>query len=89
MQEPALVCLFQCGRSNIYALTADHSGNNLPRADYPDGWTLRERFPLTPDQPRVGIDTVVALAGLDAAGYYIWRAVRISKTTKTRLHLPD
>jgi hypothetical protein len=50
--------LFQCGNCDLFAVSHDQTGANVPTAECPDGWVLRNTF-------RLGIR---ASAGSDRAG---------------------
>ena len=38
--------LFQCGDEELFAISPDKTGKNIPRTSCTQGWLLRERFPL-------------------------------------------
>jgi hypothetical protein len=63
MSDDALVVyLFQCANDDLFAVTHDVTGANLPRASCTQGWMLRNRFQLG---EYVSIPAPI--------GYYIWR----------------
>jgi hypothetical protein len=63
MSDDALVVyIFQCATDDLFAVTGDMTGANLPRASCAQGWILRDSF-------QVG-----EYASIPAPiGYYIWR----------------
>ena len=56
-----VVYLFQCASEDLFAVTHDITGANLPRDSCGQGWMLRDRFQL-------GEYAIPA-----SIGYYIWR----------------
>src|SRR6478609_7156775 len=38
--------LFQCGKSDLLAVSRDQTGGNIPREECTEGWLLRETFRL-------------------------------------------
>ena len=57
-----VVYLFQCASDDLFAVTHDMTGANLPRDSCAQGWMLRDRFQLG------------EYASIPAPiGYYIWR----------------
>jgi hypothetical protein len=63
MSNDALtIYVFQCASDDLFAVTHDMTGANLPRAICEQGWTLRDRFPLG---EHISIPAPI--------GYYIWR----------------
>ena len=71
--DSRLAYLFQCGASDLQAVTLDPAGTNLP-TDCLAGWKLVQEFSL-------GVREIVPLPiapepiirGIKAEGYYIWR----------------
>jgi hypothetical protein len=67
--------LFQCGDEELFAVSADKDGANLPRNTCPQGWHLRKEFRLGVQEPvPAAISPEPILRGILAKGYYIWRA---------------
>jgi hypothetical protein len=67
--------LFRCQGAELWAVTLDGSGANLPKQACPGGWCLHQEFPLGVQEP-VPVITVSAepiLQGLLADGFYLWR----------------
>jgi len=63
MSDDALVVyIFQCASDDLFAVTGDMTGANLPRASCAQGWILRDKF-------LVGEYASIAAP----IGYYIWR----------------
>jgi hypothetical protein len=70
--RPAFI--FQCGESDLHAVTLDGSGSNLPKSMCKEGWVLRTKFPLGVHEPvPASIDPEPILRGILADGYFIWR----------------
>src|SRR5262245_25238428 len=63
MSDDALVVyIFQCASDDLFAVTRDMTGANLPQASCEQGWILRDRVLLG------------EYASIPAPiGYYIWR----------------
>jgi hypothetical protein len=38
--------LFQCGDEELFAISQDKTGKNIPRTSCTQGWLLREQFAL-------------------------------------------
>ena len=67
--------LFQCGDEDLFAVSADKAGTNIPRSSCTQGWMLRQEFRLgTEDPVPAAIDPEPILRGIFAKGFYIWRA---------------
>lgn len=65
--------LFQCGESNLFAMSLDETGANIPTAACADGWRFRESFQLGVHEPLpVAIAPEPILRGIKANGYFIW-----------------
>ena len=43
--------LFQCGERNLFAVSHDQTGANIPTAECPEGWLLRNTFRLGVREP--------------------------------------
>jgi len=66
--------LFQCGESNLWAITLDATGALLPKDACEAEWVLRKTFPLGVHEPvPAPIDPEPMIRGIDADGYYLWR----------------
>ena len=67
--------LFQCGDEELFAISPDKTGRNIPRTSCTQGWLLREQFPLDAQVPALKmIGNKPILRSITDKGYYIWRA---------------
>jgi hypothetical protein len=67
--------LFQCGDEELFAVSPDKAGKNIPRSSCTQGWQLRQEFELGAKNPEpAAIGSKSILGGIIAKGYYIWRA---------------
>jgi hypothetical protein len=67
--------LFQCGDEELFAVSPDKAGENIPRSSCTQGWLLRQEVRLGEQDPApavVGPEPI--LRGITDKGYYIWRA---------------
>lgn len=67
--------LFQCGDEELFAVSPDRAGDNIPRTSCTQGWLLRQKVQLDTQVPvpaAVGPEPI--LRGITDKGYYIWRA---------------
>jgi hypothetical protein len=84
-QDSRPAFLFQCGDSNLCAITLDETGGNLPKDECVDGWRILQSFPLGVQEPipaRVNPENV--MAGIDVRGFYIWHNMSVAITRKRR-----
>ena len=66
--------LFECDDDNLFAVSIDPHGRNIPRNACPEGWHLKTGFLLGVHLPvPAEIDPKAILRGIRNAGYYIWR----------------
>jgi|GEM_PF-2021807 hypothetical protein len=80
--------LFQCGNTDLFAVSLDKTGASIPLADCGDGWRFRESF-------RLGVHKIMPIAvapepilrGMDNNGYFIWRRGSILEHRNRRLDL--
>lgn len=66
--------LFQCGDEDLFSVSLDKAGANIPRSSCTQGWLLRKEFQLDAHNPvpaTIGADPVTR--GINAKGYYTWR----------------
>jgi hypothetical protein len=66
--------LFQCEGEDLYAVSHDITGANIPRSPCTQGWRLCESFEL--GRRRAVPAPVMAepiLRGIADVGYYVWR----------------
>jgi hypothetical protein len=67
--------LFQCGDEELFAVSPDKGGKNIPRSSCTQGWLLRQEFQLGRQDPvPTTISPEPVLRSITAKGYYIWRA---------------
>jgi hypothetical protein len=66
--------LFQCEGEDLYAVSHDITGANIPRSPCTQGWRLRETFELG---RHLAVPASVMpepiLKGIADVGYYVWR----------------
>ena len=66
--------LFQCDREELFAVSTDKAGVNIPRTSCTQGWLLRQEFQLGRQDPvPAPIEPEPIIRGINAKGYYIWR----------------
>jgi hypothetical protein len=71
--------LFQCGDEELFAVSPDKAGGNIPRSSCTQGWLLRQAFQLGLRAPvPAAISAEPILRSIIDKGYYIWRASRFS-----------
>ena len=67
--------LFQCGDEELFAVSPDKGGKNIPRSSCTQGWLLRQVFQLDRQGPvPTAIGPEPILRSITDKGYYIWRA---------------
>ena len=72
--------LFQCGDTDLYGVTLDASGANLPQGVTGHRWVLRQQFSLGVHEAMPApIDPEPVLRGVRADGYFCWRNANTSK----------
>jgi hypothetical protein len=73
--EARTAYLFQCsGDNELFAVSHDLTGANIPRTTCTHGWMLRDKFQIGTDEPASAlIMPEPTLRGILALGYYIWR----------------
>jgi hypothetical protein len=75
--------LFQCGENDLFAVSRDRSGANIPTADCVGGWLLRDTFLLGVREPvPAAIGPEPILRGIAADGYFIWAAGKMHGTSQ-------
>ena len=68
---PRTAYLFQCTGEDLYAVSHDITGGNIPCTQ---GWCLCEEFQLGPRAPvPAPIMAEPILKGIADTGYYVWR----------------
>ena len=76
--------LFQCGATDLWAITLDGTGANLPREGCEAAWELRQKFALGIREPiPAPLPPEPVLVGIRADGYYVWRDTNTSKPHST------
>jgi hypothetical protein len=66
--------VFQCGNEDLFSVSPDKAGTNIPRSSCTQGWLLRHEFQLgTQDPVPAPIEPEPIIRGINAKGYYIWR----------------
>jgi hypothetical protein len=66
--------LFQCEGEDLYAVSLDVTGGNIPRSPCTLGWRLCEEFQLGRYAPLPApIPAEPILKGITNQGYYLWR----------------
>jgi hypothetical protein len=66
--------LFQCEGEDLYAVSHDITGSNIPRSPCTLGWRLCEEFQLARHLPvPAPILPDPILKGIADVGYYVWR----------------
>jgi hypothetical protein len=67
--------LFQCGDEELFAVSPDKAGDNIPRSSCSQGWLLRQELRLYEQDPApAAVAPKPILRGITDKGYYIWRA---------------
>jgi hypothetical protein len=61
--------LFQCEGEDLYAVSHDITGSNIPRSPCTLGWRLCKEFQLARHLPV----PAPILKGIADVGYYVWR----------------
>jgi hypothetical protein len=70
--RPAFI--FQCGESDLWAITLDGSGAILPKDRCAQEWVLRSKFPLGVHEPvPAPIDPEPIIRAIDSDGYFLWQ----------------
>ena len=66
--------LFQCGDEELFAVSPDKAGKNIPRSSCTRGWLLRQEFQLGAQDPvPTAISPEPVRRSIGDKGYYIWR----------------
>lgn len=66
--------LFQCEGEQLFAVSPDKGGANIPRSSCTQGWLLRQKFQLSVQDPvPAPIKSDPIIQAINAKGYYIWR----------------
>ena len=66
--------LFQCEGEDLYAVSHDITGGNIPRSPCTQGWRFCQEFQLARHLPvPAPILPEPILKGIADVGYYVWR----------------
>jgi hypothetical protein len=66
--------LFQCNGGELFAVSLDKAGANIPRSSCTEGWLLRQEFQLDSQDPILApIEVDPIIRSINDKGYYIWR----------------
>ena len=66
--------LFECKCEDLFAVSHDRTGSNIPRTTCTLGWAFTKQFQLGVYEPvPAGIMPETILQGIVASGYFIWR----------------
>jgi hypothetical protein len=69
--------LFQCDGEELFAVSPEKGGANIPRSSCTQGWLFRQEFQLGAQDPvPAHIESKTIIRGLIDRGYYIWRVGR-------------
>jgi hypothetical protein len=84
-QDSRPAFLFQCGDSNLCAITLEETGGNLPKDECDDGWRLLQSFALGVQELIPGtVNPENVIAGIQVRGFYIWHDMSVAITRKRR-----
>ena len=83
MSDARTAYLFQCDGEDLYAVTHDITGRNIPRTTCTAGWHLAKEFELgvNEDVPAPILPQPI-MRGIHNVGYYIWRGWPIAERGK-------
>lgn len=76
----ALIHVFRCGNADLYGLTEDHTGANLPPDECPQGWRFIKTVEYQAGLPPWGLDIAskdrgaAVQAGISKNGFFIGEA---------------
>jgi len=74
MRSDRTAYLFQCEGEDLFAVSCDKSGINIPRSPCSQGWRFCSEFVLGMDRPvpaPILPDPIVR--GIVTQGFYVWR----------------
>jgi hypothetical protein len=75
--------LFQCGECDLFAVSLDKTGANIPMVACINGWRCRDEFRLGVHEAMpIAISPEPILRGIKADGYFIWRKGSIYGTSQ-------
>ena len=74
MMPNSTAYLFQCARTDLFGITRDPTGADLPTVECSEHWVFRSEVALDgPDPSLSGLDLLEILKAMKLYGYYIWR----------------
>lgn len=74
--EAQTAYLFQCRDEELFAVSSDRTGANIPRSSCTRGWQLRQEFQLSTQDPiPAPIEPLPIIRAIGDKGYYIWRDI--------------
>ena len=74
MSFPSSAFVFSCADPDVFGLSVQSGGHNIPRVGHNCPWFFKALVSLTgPDLAPYASDTIIALANLRARGYHIAR----------------
>jgi hypothetical protein len=72
--ETRTAYLFQCRCEDLFAVSHDITGRNIPRTSCTDGWYLTQKFELgVHAEVPAPIMPEPIIRGIENTGYFIWR----------------
>lgn len=75
--------LFQCSEGDLFAVSLDKTGANIPTALCIEGWRLRDTFRLGVHEALpIAMAPELILRGIKADGYCIWQKDEIHGTSQ-------
>ena len=72
--------LFQCGKSDLFAVSHDRTGTNIPTGECPEGWLLQHTFRLGVREPVPASDR----AGANLERYRGERVLHLARRSDAR-----
>lgn len=66
-----LAHVFKCSSRNVYGVSVDRSGANMPEAPGGSRWEYVKDIQLHPQDQRLAIDSDEAISCLKEQGYYV------------------
>lgn len=79
--------LFQCDGEELFAVSPEKAGSNIPRSSCTQGWLLRQEFTLDTLNPPIDLGSIIR--SINDKGYYIWRDTCWSQRTTLRATNPS
>ena len=83
-EDSTIAYLFQSDDSDLFAVTIDEVGLNLPREIGLGSWQLQMAFPLGVREPMPrALNPEPVLRGIRNVGYYIWQEGKVRNPSGT------